>query len=100
LGESWAALIGTAIQTLLFLGGGVVMIVRHDTALESFRKDMTNMQLDLKELTKVITKQAVQDERLTEQSKRMTLLEQRVEELRHRQGYVQSRVAESVDREY
>lgn len=76
------------------------MIVRHDTALKSFQKDMNNMQLDLKELAKVITKQAVQDERLTEQSKRMTMLEQRVEELRRGQGYVQGRIAESVDREY
>jgi cell division protein FtsB len=89
-----------AVQTLLFLAGIYAVIIRSSQTTESLQKDIKEMEEELKGLAKVITRQAVQDERLTEQGRRMTFLEQRVEDLRRGRGYVQDRDASSVDREY
>ena len=76
------------------------MIVRNDITLKAFQKELAKMQQELSALAQVITKQAVQDERLNAQSQRMLMLEQRVEDLRRGRGYVQNHQAETVDREY
>lgn len=96
----WIGLAGPVVQTIIFLGGGVVMVVRHDGALKAFQMEMSKMQLELRALAQVITKQAVQDERLNDQSRRMNNLEQRIEDLRRGRGYVQERDVATVDREY
>jgi Skp family chaperone for outer membrane proteins len=99
MGE-YATLLGIGLQTAIFLFGGVVMIIRNDISLKAFQKELAKMQQELQSLSQVITRQAVQDERLNEQSKRMSMLEQRLEDLRRGKGYVQDRLTETVDREY
>jgi hypothetical protein len=96
------ATIGIIIQTAIFLFGGVVLIIRNDVVLKSFQKEVSKMQKQLETLADVITKQAVQDERLTEQSRRMGRLEQRVEDMRRGRGFVtrSDQDAQTVDREY
>src|SRR5713226_4605819 len=100
MSESYVTLLGIAIQTAIFLFGGAVMVIRNDGTLKVFQKELGKMQDELSTLSHVITKQAVQDERITESSRRMTLLEQRVEDLRRGRGYIQDRDAKTVDREY
>jgi hypothetical protein len=99
MGE-YVSLIEIGVQTAIFLTGGFVMVIRNDATLKSFQKEMASMQKELSTLSQVVTKQAVQDERITESSRRMTMLEQRVEDLRRGRGYVQDREASTVDREY
>lgn len=90
------------IQTLVFIIGGSAVVVRTGAVNKELREDIKAMQEELKSLTKVITTQAVHDERLNEQSKRMTLIWNMVEDLRRGRGYVterdQARVV--VDDEY
>ena len=93
-------LIGIGVQTILLLLAGGGMLIRNDTSLKAFQKELTKMQQELSALSQVITKQAVQDERLNEQSRRMTLIETRIEQLRVGQGYIQNHTATTVDREY
>lgn len=90
------------VQTLIYVLGGVAIVVRASEGNKELRKDLASMQDELKQLAKVITKQAVHDERLTEQSRRMTMLEQRIEDLRRGRGYVSDRdqARMSVDGEY
>jgi len=100
MAEHLTNLLGLGLQTVIFLFGGIVMIVRNDITLKAFQKELAKMQQELSALAQVITKQAVQDERLNAQSQRMLMLEQRVEDLRRGRGYVQNHQAETVDREY
>lgn len=92
--------IGIIVQTGIFLFGGIVLIIRNDVVLKSFQREVHKMQEQLETLAVVVTKQAVQDERLNEQSRRMLMIEQRIEDVRRGRGFVQDRDATSVDREY
>ncbi len=98
--EHWAELVGIGVQTAMILLGGAGMVIRNDSSLKAFQKEIAKMQHELQSLSQVITQQAVQAERLNEQSRRMNMLEQRVEDLRRGRGYVQERHNETVDREY
>lgn len=78
------------------------MVVRTSASNGELREDIKAMQEELRGLTKVITIQAVHQQRLDEQSRRMTTLWNLVEDLRRGRGYVQQRDQDAgeVDREY
>lgn len=97
----YAPIIAIGMQTVVFLVGGGVMVLRTSSDNKELRDDMQTMQDELKGLAKIVTTQAVQGERLNEQSRRMTMLEQRVEDMRRGKGYVQDRDSnKALDREY
>lgn len=98
----YATLLGIGVQTAIFMLGGFAMVIRNDTSLKTFQKELGKMQQELAALSQVITKQAVQDEKINEASRRMTMLEQRVEDLRRGRGYVthEDQAAQTVNREY
>ena len=91
---------------VLTMGGAVLVglgiFYRRAGAEAGLSIKVDEMKEELKELSKVITEQAVQNQRLVEQSRRMTMLEQRVEDLRRGRGYVTERDQKRpiVDGEY
>jgi cell division protein FtsB len=88
------------VQTLIFLAGAYGMVLRANIGAKTVTKKVEQMEQKIEALAAVVTKQAVQDVRLTEQSRRMTMLEERVEDLRNGRGYVQDKSIRGVDREY
>ncbi|MDE2471882.1 MAG: hypothetical protein KGL35_24940 [Bradyrhizobium sp.] len=93
-------LLGIIGQTGLLLLAGGAMLVRNDSALKGFQREINKMQQQLESLAQVVTKQAVQDVRLSEQDRRMNSIVERMEQLRKGEGYIQDRPAKTVDREY
>lgn len=103
--DAYVEISGILVQTLIFVFGGVAMVIRHDVTTKTLKEDIAAMQQELKSLSQVITAQAVQDQRLLEQSRRMTMLEEKLEGLRRGDGWIQNRNPRSsgdgtVDREY
>lgn len=98
LNETYATLIGIAVQTALYLLGGYGLVVRNDTMVKALMKDIQGMQDELKQLSNVITAQAVQTTRIDAMMIQVASLERRLEDLRRGAGWVQHR--KSVDGEY
>jgi len=84
-------LIGLAIQTLLFLGGGWAMVLKNGWDNKALEKRMTEMQEELKKLAKVIIEQAVQTTRIDNLSSQVAQIDRRVEDLRRGNGFVRGR---------
>lgn len=100
--SEWVPLAGLALQTLLILGGGYAMVVRADVMTKALRQEVKAMQEEVKQLSNVITTQAVHSERMDNMSKRVTMLHSLVEDLRRGRGYVSERDQKrtAVDGEY
>ena len=102
VGAEFTQVAALMVQTVIFILGGAAMVVRTSASNGELREDIKAMQEELRGLTKVITIQAVHQQRLDEQSRRMTTLWNLVEDLRRGRGYVQQRDQDAgeVDREY
>lgn len=84
----WSISVGSMIQMVLIIGGGMwvfqalradVKIIRHDMATMKQRQD--DLGEAFTQLGTILTQVAVQDERLNQMAKT-------IDELRHGQGYV------------
>ena len=94
----YVTLIGIAVQTGLYLLGGYAMVIRNDSKSGIMSTQIEVMQQELKGLANVVTKLAVQDERMNNQGQRINLLEAKIEALRRGEGFVAG--ARGVEKEY
>ena len=94
----YVTLIGIAVQTGLYLLGGYAMVIRNDSKSGIMSTQIEAMQQELKGLANVVTKLAVQDERMNNQGQRINLLEAKIEALRRGEGFVAG--ARGVEKEY
>ena len=74
VGAEFTQVAALMVQTVIFILGGAAMVVRTSASNGELREDIKAMQEELRGLTKVITIQAVHQQRLDEQSRRMTTL--------------------------
>jgi hypothetical protein len=96
--QEYVTLIGIGIQTALYLLGGYAMVVRNDVKNSSLEMQISKMDKQLESLSEVVTKLAVQDERLNNQGLRINLLDSRIEALRRGDGFIAG--ARGVEKEY
>ena len=94
----YVTLIGIALQTGIYLLGGYAMVVRNDAKSVSIAERVESMEDQLKGLAAIVTKLAVQDERMNNQGKRINLLESKIEALRRGEGFIAG--ARGVEKEY
>ena len=73
--------IAIIVQTAIFLLGGFAVAIKTGAKTNELEADVSGIREEMKELTKVITKIAVQSERLDNISLRMNMQEKRMEEL-------------------
>lgn len=73
------------LEVLGFVGGIGIVLIRQGLNAENFKKEMTDIKIELKGLATVITKLAVTDNRLTN-------LEEDFRELRKGRGFITERL--------
>ena len=98
MSTEYISLIGIAIQTILYLLGGYALVIRSSEGNRVLREQVLGIQLELKSLANVVTKIAVQDERLNNQGQRLNDLDQKIESLRRGDGFIAG--VRGVDKEY
>jgi hypothetical protein len=91
-------LIGLAIQTVLFLGGGYGMVLKNDMSNRTLKEQFAGMQKELEKLANVIITQAVQTNRLDNLTEQYMMLNRTVEALRRGNGFIHGHGG--VDGEY
>lgn len=73
--------IGNMIEAATVAFGGLVVLLSMNMKMKELSGDIIDMKKELQEMSKIITKQAVQDIRLTN-------IEQDIRELKHGEGFV------------
>src|SRR5258708_5732092 len=94
----YVTLIGIAAQTIVWLMGGAVMVIRNGESNKILKDEIKGIQKELETLAVVITSMAVQEERLNNISKRMNMIDKRMDDLAIQTGWVKGRRV--VDGEY
>jgi len=82
---------GNLIEAGMFLFGAIGAIATLRTIVKQLVKDVDTIKTDIKKLNEVITKQAVQDQRILN-------IEQDLRELKHGEGFI--RGPRGIDREF
>lgn len=99
----WTISVGNILTATLVIGGwfyaffqlkGDVRIIKHDMKTLDFRQGI--VQSSLEQLTNILTKVAVQEERFNSFEHRMEVSEKDIRDLQHGKGFV----AESLTGEY
>jgi hypothetical protein len=98
--EPWIALVALGLQTVVFLGGGWVMVLRNNWSTQALEKGQIAMQEELKKLAEVITNQAVQSVRLDNQGSQIVLLQKEISDLRRGDGWIKGKPRGGVNGEY
>ena len=82
-------------ELFALIGGGGIFIFKMGRAVSKFEEvgknqheDISEIKTEMKAMTKIMTKQALIDERIAALSVRMTLLDKSVDELRHGEGFI------------
>lgn len=86
--SEYITLLGIAVQTALFLLGGYAMVLKSNWSNDSLNAKVTGMETKLEGLATIITKLAVQDERLNNQAQRLTSIDDKIERLRRGEGFI------------
>lgn len=83
------------IELIALVGGGGVFIFKMGRVVSKFEEvgkkqssDIDELKKDMKVMVEVLTKQALQGERITALSARLTLIDKQIDELRHGEGFV------------
>lgn len=92
-------LLAVVVQTILTIGAFYGIVVRNETNSRNLKEEVKDMKNELRELSKVITVQAVQSSRIDNMEKLVTMLQKTIEELRRGTGWVQGQ-RPSIDGEY
>lgn len=93
-------LLGLFLQTAIFLFGGYGMVIRHDSANNVMKEQITGIQSELKQLAAIMIKIAVQSERQDAFAIRLNMLDQRMDDLRHGRGWVEKDDRQGLSGEY
>ena len=86
----WTATVdlGTVIQTMIFIGGIIAIFVRTEANVAELKSEVHEIQKEIRIVADVITKLAVQSERLDNYGQRMNRVEQAVDDLRRGRGFI------------
>lgn len=79
--------IGTVIQTLIFFFGFLSVIIRTETNVKDLKTEVTEIQREIRVVADVVTKLAVQNERLDNFGHRLNVVEDNVESIYHRNNH-------------
>lgn len=91
----WTVNVGNLLQIVVIIGGGMwifmslradVRVVRHD--MNNLKERQAVLNEAFTQLSSILQKVAVQDERIGQQGSRIDRLESTVDELRHGQGFI------------
>lgn len=83
-----AFFVGIAIQTFLLLAGGYGMVIKNNKDSGFLKEQIKGVQSEIKGLSEVVVKLAVQTTRLDALNERFNLLDKRLDDLRHGKGIV------------
>jgi hypothetical protein len=74
------------IAIVIFSAGGFYVATR--SGMNSMAESITLLTIDIKELSKVVTTVAVQNQRIDNFGERLNIIERRYDELRHGEGLI------------
>lgn len=84
-----------SIELISIMGGGGFMVFKFGRASQRFETvamqqgmEISELKADIKELSRVMTKVALQDERLVNISARMNSFEDRLSDMAHGRGFI------------
>lgn len=87
--------VGNLLQILVIIGGGISVFFALRADVRVMRHDMNNLKERqealgeaFNQLGSILSKVAVQDERLIEQGRRLERIEGTIDELRHGKGFI------------
>lgn len=88
-------LIVKIIELITIVGGGGVFIFKMGRAVSKFEEvgrqqgtSLNELKIEVKSLATIMTKQALQDERITNMTTRLNMVDKNIDELRHGNGFV------------
>lgn len=94
----WTISVGSIIQVVGMIIGGLIVLVTLRNTVSEIQKDVSAVQIELRKMGDILTKMAVAETRLDNTDTRLTNVERDIRELRHGDGFV--RGARGIDREY
>ncbi len=89
---------GLALQTFIYLIAGYGLVIRNDQGSKDLKEEVKVIQLEIKEMTKVVTQLAVQTTRIDNLSGRMNMIDKRMDDIVRKSGWIEGRRV--VDGEY
>lgn len=102
MSDAYVTAIGIALQTFLYLAGAYALFIRNEAKqklnADHLGEEVREMKEELRGLSKVITEQAVQSNRLDNMDDHLASLDKRIEDLRRGDGWVHGR--RGIDGEY
>ncbi len=95
----WSISVGSLIQVVAFLGGGLFAFAALKTSVGQLQRDVGGVQEEIKEMGKILTKMAVAETRLDNADRRLTNVESDLRDLRRGEGFIRGH-RNSVEGEY
>lgn len=94
--EAYIPFLTMAVQTIIFGMGVYAVIIRNDANVMGLKDEMVEIKDQIKIMSDIVIKQAVQNVRLDSMSERITLQDRLIDDLRRGRGFVR----ENLDGEY
>lgn len=94
--EAYIPFLTMAVQTIIFGMGVYAVIIRNDANVMGLKTEMVEIKDQIKIMSDIVIKQAVQNVRLDSMSERITLQDRLIDDLRRGRGFVR----ENLDVEY
>lgn len=94
--EAYIPFLTMAVQTIIFGMGVYAVIIRNDANVMGLKTEMVEIKDQIKIMSDIVIKQAVQNVRLDSMSERITLQDRLIDDLRRGRGFVR----ENLDGEY
>lgn len=94
----WTVSIGSIIQVVGMIVGGLIVLVTLRNTVSELQKDVSNVQIELRKMGDILTKMAVAETRLDNTDTRLARVESEIRDLRRGVGWVKGH--HGVDGEY
>lgn len=98
--EAWMIFLGIVVQTVLALFAGYAMVIRTDTSTKSLKNDVEVLKKSVEKIADVMTRLAVNNERLDNLGGRMNMQDKRLDDLSRGIGWKSQRSTVDGDQPY
>lgn len=88
--------IGNIIEVGAFIFGGLVLVLKRNTAIDYMAKELSQVQTEIKDLTKSITTLAISEVKIKNVEQDIREIRSDLRDLKHGKGFVK----ESIDKEW
>ena len=94
----WTVSIGSIIQVVGMIVGGLIVLVTLKNTVSELQKDVSAVQMELQKMGDILTKMAVAETRINNTDTRLSRVESDIRDLRRGVGFVKGH--KGIDGEY